>query len=650
MGLLTDSKSRQRISSFLQRWKLPLCIILYLGGSIGFLAVSYQPLNNKTYFSENALLAGLVNHMFDLGTESKEYYRQIKEQVKENSKSMPVSWMVEQFSSHGLDVYVQNFSYRYPLDILGGKQVSGKNMYAILRAPKSASTEAIVISAPFRLTDDPRPQTNAGIALMMALAKYFRGNTYWAKDVIFLVTQQEEIGMQAWLNAYHMDKNSYISSTGLEARGGSIQAAINLELHSSNIDYFDLKINGLNGQLPNLDLVNVAVHLSEKGRIKATLNHQFDHYAPLSKDGIIQSLRTYVLQLWNQLTNTPTGNHGLFHKYRIEALTLVGIRTATGEHEKGFVAQGRVIEGIVRSLNNLMERFHQSFFFYLLPASHRYVSIGVYMGPFAAMASTLVILALCLWLETSTEEDERHDKQDGGPSGDKPVTSARKLDEKFKKSPPRPFYAALPLLLMTQIFAMAGYWAPQFFVWTSRALRLPSDEAFGLGSLALTLSSMLYPHLLHKRASSHGATTTSTPIGEWRILKCIALIHQGLVLFVISLMNISLAYCLALVTVPVSLLVRPHKTWFGRCVLLLLLVITCPITLVYGASIIQTLLTRPHLDNLQQLLIQSWDTYKDAILWSVVDWYLFGNWIYALMAAILFPNWLMFWGVMWAKP
>ena len=28
---------------------------------------------------------------------------------------------------------------------------------------------------------------------------------------------------------------------------------------------------------------------------------------------------------------------------------------------------GRVVEGVFRSLNNLLERLHQSFFFYLLP-------------------------------------------------------------------------------------------------------------------------------------------------------------------------------------------------------------------------------------------------------------------------------------------
>lgn len=35
------------------------------------------------------------------------------------------------------------------------------------------------------------------------------------------------------------------------------------------------------------------------------------------------------------------------------------------------------LEGTLRSLNNLLERFHQSFFFYLRPGTERFVSIGI---------------------------------------------------------------------------------------------------------------------------------------------------------------------------------------------------------------------------------------------------------------------------------
>jgi len=33
------------------------------------------------------------------------------------------------------------------------------------------------------------------------------GHLYWAKDIIFLVTEDDEVGMQAWLSAYHHTVN-----------------------------------------------------------------------------------------------------------------------------------------------------------------------------------------------------------------------------------------------------------------------------------------------------------------------------------------------------------------------------------------------------------------------------------------------------------
>ena len=50
----------------------------------------------------------------------------------------------------------------------------GANVYGILRAPRTANTEAIVISAPYRPPESTLDRTNAGIGLMAALAKAFR--------------------------------------------------------------------------------------------------------------------------------------------------------------------------------------------------------------------------------------------------------------------------------------------------------------------------------------------------------------------------------------------------------------------------------------------------------------------------------------------
>lgn len=52
---------------------------------------------------------------------------------------------------------------------------------------------------------------------------------------------------------------------------------------------------------------------------------------------------------------------------------------------------GRALEGVFRKLNHLLERLHQSFFFYLLPALSRFVSIGLYMP---AAGFLLLVLGL----------------------------------------------------------------------------------------------------------------------------------------------------------------------------------------------------------------------------------------------------------------
>ena len=46
---------------------------------------------------------------------------------------------------------------------------------------------------------------------------------------------------------------------------------------------------------------------------------------------------------------------------------------------------------------------------------------------------------------------------------------------------------------------------------------------------------------------------------DWVLLKSVTLIFQSLVLFSLSLMNISLAFFLGAVTIPVSLMVHPTE-------------------------------------------------------------------------------------------
>lgn len=59
--------------------------------------------------------------------------------------------------------------------------------------------------------------------------------------------------------------------TPLHGRGGSIQAALSLELNSHVVTSLDLVLEGLNGQLPNLDLANLFYAFCQKLSVLCTI-------------------------------------------------------------------------------------------------------------------------------------------------------------------------------------------------------------------------------------------------------------------------------------------------------------------------------------------------------------------------------------------
>ena len=59
------------------------------------------------------------------------------------------------------------------------QKFSGQNVYGILRAPRAASTEAVVMTAPYRPMDTMQDKTGGGIALMLGLAKAFRSESVY---------------------------------------------------------------------------------------------------------------------------------------------------------------------------------------------------------------------------------------------------------------------------------------------------------------------------------------------------------------------------------------------------------------------------------------------------------------------------------------
>ena len=216
------------------------------------------------------------------------------------------------------------------------------------------------------------------------------GWSLWSKDIIFLVTPDSKAGPQAWIQAYH-DDHSPPTVASLPLKSGVLEGAIVVDnpkdhrFHKLCISY-----DGLNGQLPNLDLFNTAVSVSEgQCGIPAVLQRMWGH-----TDSYKDRLRTVFRGMANQGLGHATGPHSCFIPYHVDAITL----TTVGEGPEDDMALGRVVESLFRSLNNLMEHFHQSFFLYLLMDTKRFVSIGTYLPSAMLVSASFTIMALSLWV------------------------------------------------------------------------------------------------------------------------------------------------------------------------------------------------------------------------------------------------------------
>ena len=75
-------------------------------------------------------------------------------------------------------------------------------------------------------------------------------------------------------------------------------------------------------------------------------------------------------------------------RHRIDALTLYA-SPSSGPH--GFHALGRTVESSLRSFNNLLERLHASFFFYLIPRPDKYMPVGHYLPSAVLLGASLTL-------------------------------------------------------------------------------------------------------------------------------------------------------------------------------------------------------------------------------------------------------------------
>lgn len=396
-------------------------LLIYIIGIVSSLLIIADPFTMSTYFSDNSLLPGLVNREFSLATEAEYYLKDLLKLTGSADKSLAtspevVNFIKNELDNFGLEVYEQNFN-NYNDNV----QLNGTNIYSIIRGERSTSSESVVLCAPFRVTKDKN--TLPSVALSLALAKYFSTKSYWAKDVIILFVDHDQYGTSAWLDSYHdinfkadLKRNGNIKEkihyNSLPDRSGPMQAAIVLEIYGKRFTRVNVKIQGLYGQLPNLDLFNLIIELAARESVTPFFHNKSLPFDLTPQDLYKHHLETAISFMKTQATMQSDGLHGLFLRYAIQSLTLECPDHNSLDGKSHIAAtllnMGRLVEGVFRSLNNLTERFNRSYYFYIILSLRRFTSIGYYMISFGLILTPVLLKSLNIYMKS---------KQTNYPSG-----------------------------------------------------------------------------------------------------------------------------------------------------------------------------------------------------------------------------------------
>ena len=391
----------------------------------------------------------------------------------------------------------------------------------------------------------------SGVALVLTLSRYFKRWSLWSKDIIFLVTADSKAGPQAWVDAYH-DTHQSPAIDSLPLKSGALQGAIVIDYpFDHRFESIHVVYDGINGQLPNLDLLNTVVSIaSGQMGIGVSLQQMWHH-----SDSYRDRLQTMLRGMLNQGLGHASGPHSSFIPYHVDAITLQPF----GDGWQDEMAMGRVIESTFRSLNNLLEHLHQSFFFYLLMQANRFVSIGTYLPSAMLVAVNFTIMAIFLWVKSGSPERPTSTVE----AAEKKTPLAVIVQEGDAKALiPEEVIAVRERELFLPLAVVAG---SQFlgvlplyiFNHTSQNVLLPlpfpplTNKYIQMLPTIFTIFALLnsvFPVLISKTLTHYFRPTNQ----QYTLIKAFSLLLLGMYLSALATLNFSLAFLVGLLSAPLT--------------------------------------------------------------------------------------------------
>ena len=399
----------QRIGDAIWNNRKIVIFVLYL---LGIASVGILPLlSSSGNVDEKSLLLGIARPSG--GRKGKDVQRILKEMMtmaKESSSKVPsergtllekvreASSLLEDSPAAGKRL---EWTEESLIELNGGCQV----VQGMLEASRSDGTESIVfgllVDLDRGLSDDSVMLT---VALGQVLAAHVQEQGWLAKNVVFLFVESSLkcsplVSMKKWINGS-------LDSWDPDKRIGQVQQAVFLQVRRSTASSVGggarLHIHGFDGQIPNFDMVmaarrNIEFYLPHAGIVvddSPKMTRMVD--VRRTKPVYHQQVGTLAKFMMRQALGIPTGPHAVFLSRNIDAVTVSIDVNSQSKVDKTEEQLLQLSEMLIRTLNNLHEKFHHSTSLYGLCGAFGFVEIGVYLIPSAILLLAQILATLSL--------------------------------------------------------------------------------------------------------------------------------------------------------------------------------------------------------------------------------------------------------------
>ncbi|CAD7970321.1 unnamed protein product [Amoebophrya sp. A25] len=306
-----------------------------------------------------------------------------------------------------------------------GTEVLGVSIVAPSRRGDGRERIAFVVEMDFATAVDGESSiANAGlIAMGVQMAKYLSSVQWLARDVVvaFLDTSLP----------YAPAARAFLQGQGPQgSRNALLRQAVFLNLDEARLvkrgrevevvcDELQLDIEGVNGFLPNQDILNAFVR-------EVDVAYRYRYYASAEGPFRLRSVWESLAHMGLQNGGVHSG-HSVFLEHQIPAFT-VRAKGATKEtnnevsssrpqhvlfagtvhNDQQKVATlsvvpapltrlvGAALEGLLRDYSNVLQQLHHSFNTYVMTSLRSHVSSGLYYYPVCAIQAGMVLLILVI--------------------------------------------------------------------------------------------------------------------------------------------------------------------------------------------------------------------------------------------------------------